>query len=369
MRRRRSEPTRGGWIRVQDEDGKAVVPNWLGRLFWQPDETFDALKRRVYLVVLPFGAFAALVAFVLRESAGIGDAFHRFFLPGLALWFVALTVVQLRQKRPPPLLELASFLGIAGFFAVGAYACAKILLRVPSLPLGIVGGAAAAGIAAAALGVLSVRHTRIYFSMLTLAFGMMIFSIAWKWRAVTGGDDGLVGVPRAPVGLPGLALLDVSTLDRYYYVVLVVAAVATYGLWRLVQSPLGLALRAIRDSESRAAFAGLSVRAYRLVAFVVAGLYAGLAGALLPPLENTVTPPVAHWSTSAEPILATLLGGIHTFAGPIVGAALLVLLKDAIVRVTVHWSIVLGVAVIVLVMGFRGGVASIVGRRLQGRRP
>jgi len=263
---------------------------------------------------------------------------------------------------------LLSF-GQAGFFAVGAYACAKILLRVPSLPLGIVGGAAAAGIAAAALGVLSVRHTRIYFSMLTLAFGMMIFSIAWKWRAVTGGDDGLVGVPRAPVGLPGLALLDVSTLDRYYYVVLVVAAVATYGLWRLVQSPLGLALRAIRDSESRAAFAGLSVRAYRLVAFVVAGLYAGLAGALLPPLENTVTPPVAHWSTSAEPILATLLGGIHTFAGPIVGAALLVLLKDAIVRVTVHWSIVLGVAVIVLVMGFRGGVASIVGRRLQGRRP
>ncbi|HEY8475774.1 MAG TPA: GGDEF domain-containing protein [Chloroflexota bacterium] len=101
---------------MKDEDGKAVVPDWLGRLFWQPDEAFDALKRRVYLVVLPFGAFAALVAFVLRESAGIGDAFHRFLLPGLTLWFVALTVVQLRQKRPPPLLELASFLGIAGFF-------------------------------------------------------------------------------------------------------------------------------------------------------------------------------------------------------------------------------------------------------------
>ncbi|MDR7554287.1 MAG: branched-chain amino acid ABC transporter permease [Armatimonadota bacterium] len=261
---------------------------------------------------------------------------------------------------------LLSF-GQAGFFAVGAYACAKILLRVPSLPLGILGGAAAAGVAAAALGLLSVRHTRIYFSMLTLAFGMMIFSIAWKWRAVTGGDDGLVGVPRAPVGLPGLVLLDVSTLDRYYYVVLVVAAVATYGLWRLVQSPLGLALRAIRDSESRAAFAGISVPAYRLVAFVVAGLYAGLAGALLPPLENTVTPPVAHWSTSAEPILATLLGGIYTFAGPIVGAALLVLLKDVIVRVTVHWSIVLGAAVIVLVMGFRGGVASIVAGRVRAR--
>ncbi|MDR7534096.1 MAG: branched-chain amino acid ABC transporter permease, partial [Armatimonadota bacterium] len=142
-------------------------------------------------------------------------------------------------------------------------------------------------------------------------------------------------------------------------------AAATYGLYRLVRSPLGLALRAIRDSESRAAFAGVAVTAYRLAAFVIAGFYAGLAGALLPPLENTVTPPVAHWSTSAEPILATLLGGIHTFAGPVVGAALLVILKDVIVRFTVHWSIVLGTTVIVLVMGFRGGVASIVARRTQ----
>ena len=313
----------------------------------------------------PLGVSAAVVVLLVLAALPL---VARSYVLYLVMQIAILALFALGFKLLFGYTGLLSF-GQAGFFAVGAYACAKILLRVPSLPLGIVGGAAAAGIAAAALGVLSVRHTRIYFSMLTLAFGMMIFSIAWKWRAVTGGDDGLVGVPRAPVGLPGLALLDVSTLDRYYYVVLVVAAVATYGLWRLVQSPLGLALRAIRDSESRAAFAGLSVRAYRLVAFVVAGLYAGLAGALLPPLENTVTPPVAHWSTSAEPILATLLGGIHTFAGPIVGAALLVLLKDAIVRVTVHWSIVLGVAVIVLVMGFRGGVASIVGRRLQGRRP
>jgi branched-chain amino acid transport system permease protein len=313
----------------------------------------------------PLGASAAVVLLLALAALPL---VARSYVLYLVMQIAILALFALGFNLLFGYTGLLSF-GQAGFFAVGAYACAKILLRVPSLPLGILGGAAAAGIAAAALGVLSVRHTRIYFSMLTLAFGMMIFSVAWKWRAVTGGDDGLVGVPRAPVGLPGLALLDVSTLDRYYYVVLVVAAVATYGLWRLVQSPLGLALRAIRDSESRAAFAGLPVRGYRLVAFVVAGLYAGLAGALLPPLENTVTPPVAHWSTSAEPILATLLGGIHTFAGPIVGAALLVLLKDAIVRVTVHWSIVLGVAVIVLVMGFRGGVASIVGRRLQGRRP
>lgn len=263
---------------------------------------------------------------------------------------------------------LLSF-GQAGFFAVGAYACAKILIWLPSLPLGILGGTIAAAVTALVLGVLSVRHTRIYFSMLTLAFGMMIFSIVWKWRGFTGGDDGLVGIPRAPLAIPGLLSVSVSTMNRYYYVVLAVTLVAIYVLYRVVRSPLGLALRAIRDSEQRAAFAGISVTAYRLIAFTIAGLYAGLAGSLLPPLENTVTPPIAHWSTSAEPVLATLLGGIHAFAGPIIGAALLIILRDIIVRFTLHWSIFLGAAVIVLVMGFRGGIARIADEWLPGRTP
>jgi branched-chain amino acid transport system permease protein len=261
---------------------------------------------------------------------------------------------------------LLSF-GQAGFFAVGAYACAKILLAVPNLALGLVGGVVAAAGAALCLGFLSVRHTRIYFSMLTLAFGMMIYSIAWKWRDFTGGDDGLVGIPRAPVEIPGVVSVGVSTMERYYYVVLVISLLAIWAMYRLVHSPLGLTLQGIRDSETRAACAGVSVRRYRLIAFTIAGVYAGLAGALLPPLENTVTPPIAHWSTSAEPVLATLLGGIHVFAGPIVGALLLFMLKDVIVRFTQYWLIWLGAVVVVLVMGFRGGVVSIVAARLLPR--
>lgn len=254
---------------------------------------------------------------------------------------------------------LLSF-GQAGFYAVGAYVCAKILLITPSLLAGVLAGCVAATVAAVVLGALSVRHTRIYFSMLTLAFGMMIYSIAWKWRDFTGGDDGLVGIPRAPLALPGLFSIDLATIERYYYFVLVVTVLAIWAMYRLVHSPLGLVLRSIRDSEHRATFVGVSVRGCRLIAFTIAGLYAGLAGALLPPLENTVTPVTAHWSTSGDPVLATLLGGIHTFAGPLVGALLLVVIKDIIVRFTVHWSIVLGVTVIVLVMSFRGGVVSIV---------
>src|ERR671919_728030 len=120
---------------------------------------------------------------------------------------------------------LLSF-GQAGFFAMGAYGCAKVLLAVPNLFVGILGGVALAGVAALVLGSLSVRHTRIYFSMLTLAFGMMIFSIAWKWRDFTGGDDGLVGIPRASLKIPGVMSVSVSAIDHYYYVVLVLSLLA-----------------------------------------------------------------------------------------------------------------------------------------------
>jgi branched-chain amino acid transport system permease protein len=263
---------------------------------------------------------------------------------------------------------LLSF-GQAGFYAVGAYACAKFLLLKPSLLFGVLGGVVVAGVAALILGILCIRHTRIYFSMLTLAFGMMIFSIALKWRDFTGGDDGLVGVPRAPLEIPGLLHLSMATMGRYYYFVLVVFLIAVGIAYRLVHSPLGLTFRGIRDSESRMAFTGVPVRTYRLIAFVIAGLYAGLAGALLPPLENTVTPPVAHWTTSADPVLATLLGGIHAFAGPIVGAFLLFMIKDIIVRFTEYWLIWLGLIVVVLVMGCRGGVVSLAKARWLAPRP
>jgi len=280
----------------------------------------------------------------------------------LAIQILILSVFSLGFNLLFGYTGLLSF-GQAGFFGIGAYACAKILLAVPNLFLGLGGGVAAAGVAAVVLGFLSVRHTRIYFSMLTLAFGMMVFSIAWKWRDFTGGDDGLVGIPRAPLEIPGLWSLSVATQERYYYVVLVVSLLAIWAMYRLVHSPLGLTLQAIRDSESRAEFAGVPVRTYRLIAFTIAGLYAGLAGALLTPLENTVTPPIAHWSTSAEPVLATLLGGVHVFGGPIVGAFLFFMLKDIIVRFTQYWLIWLGAIVVALVMGFRGGVASIFVRR------
>jgi branched-chain amino acid transport system permease protein len=250
---------------------------------------------------------------------------------------------------------LLSF-GQAGFFAMGAYVSAKILLIFPSLLAGVIAGLLAGGIAALILGYLCVRHTRIYFSMLTLCFGMMIYSIAWKWRDVTGGDDGLIGIPRAPLQIPGVFSINMESMGHYYYFVLIISLIGIYVLYRIVNSPFGLTLKGIRDSENRVSFAGISIRNYRLLSFTIAGLYAGLAGSMLPPLENTVTPPLAHWTQSAEPVMVTLLGGIHTFSGPIVGSILFYLIKDIIVRYTQYWLIWFGSIVVILVLVFRGGV-------------
>jgi len=249
---------------------------------------------------------------------------------------------------------LLSF-GQAGFFAVGAYVCALILLKAPSLLLGIAGGIVAAGLVALVLGYLSVKLTEIYFSMLTLSFGMMIHSLVWRWRDVTGGDDGLTGIPRAPLQLPGVSI-DLSRLSSYYYFMLVATVLAVWVMHRIVRSPLGLTFQAIRDSAVRAEFVGISIRRFRLWAFVIAGLYAGLAGAMVAPLERTITPTYAHWVASAEPVLAALIGGLYVFAGPIVGAVLFIGIKEIVVRATDHWMLVMGAVVIAIVLGFRGGV-------------
>jgi len=293
---------------------------------------------------------ASLILFLLLLPTFAGKyalyiAIHIFLLSIFALGFNLLLGYT----------GLLSF-GQAGFFAVGAYASAKTLLVIPSLLMGVIAGVLAGGIGALILGYLCVRHTRIYFSMLTLCFGMMIYSLAWKWREVTGGDDGLVGIPRAPFHIPGVLSINMGPMGSYYYFVLAVSLIAIFILYRIVHSPFGLTLKGIRDSENRVAFAGISVRNCRLLSFTIAGLYAGLAGSFLPPLENTVTPPIAHWTQSAEPVLVTLLGGIHTFSGPIVGSVLFYVIKDLIVRFTQYWLIWFGSIVILLVLVFRGGI-------------
>lgn len=251
---------------------------------------------------------------------------------------------------------LLSF-GHAMFFAVGGYASALSLRVYPSLPLAVLLGVVAAAIVGLVIGYFSLRHTDIYFAMLTLAFGMMIYSVIFRWRSVTGGDDGIRGIPRGVLGVPGFGI-DVSNLTRFYYVVLVVSVVSIYLLWRVVGSPAGLTFQGIRDNEGRVAYAGLPVRRLRLTSFTLSAVFSGVAGALWTPLQTNANPIISHWTFSAEPVLATLLGGAHAFAGPIVGAVVLFIAKQYVLAYTQYWLLVLGIIVVVLVLAFRGGVAA-----------
>ncbi len=256
---------------------------------------------------------------------------------------------------------LLSF-GHAAFYATGAYTTG-LLLRgdTASLLPAVLAGALAAAVLAAAIGVFCVRHTHVYFSMLTLAFGMMVYAVVWKWTDVTGGDDGLIGIPRGPLSVGGLRLADLTPLPNYFRFAGLVVVGATYVLYRLSASPFGLVLRGIRENAVRVEFAGVPVRRYVLFAFVLAGLFAGLAGALVAPLEQTVAPASAHWTKSAEPVMATLIGGPFVYAGPIVGAAVYIGLKEVIVRFTTYWLLVFGLGLLAIVLTFRGGLLGALG--------
>ena len=204
---------------------------------------------------------------------------------------------------------LLSF-GHGAFYAAGAYGLGLFSIHVSAHPLlGILVGVAAAAALAAAVGFFSVRSSEVYFSMLTLAFGMMVFALVWNVREITGGDDGLIGIMRRPLTLWGDVALPLARESQFYYLVLALFGGAIWTAHRLRASPFGLVLAGIRENATRVEFAGIPVRRYRLAAFVLSAAFAGLAGALEALLEGNARPFMAHWTHSAEPILVSLLGG------------------------------------------------------------
>jgi branched-chain amino acid transport system permease protein len=250
---------------------------------------------------------------------------------------------------------LLSF-GHAAFYAAGAYGLALFSIHVSTSPLaGIVVGVAAACVLAYIIGFFCVRHTEIYFAMLTLAFGMMVFSLIWNLRSVTGGDDGLVGIVRRPVYL-GLGSIPIAKADHFYFFVLFFFLLAVWLVHRIRNSPFGLILAGIRENDRRIQFAGISLKRYRLAAFVISSTFAGLAGTLATLLNSNTSPFSAHWTHSAEPVLVSLIGGLQTFSGPLVGSLIFVVLREVIERFTENWMLWFGIILLVIIMGFRGGV-------------
>jgi len=252
---------------------------------------------------------------------------------------------------------LLSF-GHSAYFGVGAYAVAFIVkyLKLESMEAFLLGGILASGAVAAIFGLLCVRYTKIFFGILTMALSQVLWSLAFKFFWVTGGSDGL----RVRAGNDKFEFLS----HRYYFYVLAIFVVAVAVMWVIVHSPFGRALQAIRDNETRAEFVGVQVWHYRWVAFLISGMFTGLAGALWVPLNGLTTPDILHWTFSGKMVFFTVLGGFQTFFGPIVGAIIFNYLETYAVGHTVYWQMVLGIVLVVLVLALPAGIVGTVRRLL-----
>ena len=270
---------------------------------------------------------------------------------------------------------LLSF-GHSAYFGIGAYTVALVVQRLGphSMELYILIGLPVVAIASALFGYVCVRHTRIFFGILTLAISQVVYSLALKLYWVTGGSDGL-RVPR-PALL--LGLLNFSGprgfqqfITSYYYYVLAIFVVCVVLMWVVVHSPFGKALQAIRDNEIRARFLGLRVRRFRWISFVVSGTVTGLAGILWVPLNGLTTPDVLYWTFSGEIVFSALLGGFRNFTGPIVGGIVFTYLKTYAVATTEYWQLLLGVVLVTLVLvlptGIVGGLSTLERRLRKGK--
>lgn len=260
---------------------------------------------------------------------------------------------------------LLSF-GQAAFFGVGAYTVGLLATKtalgtLPVLALAIITSA----VAAAAIGFFCIRLSGVHFAMLTLAFGQLLYTVAFKWYGVTGGDNGIQGIPVRPISL-GLFQVNLGSPQAMYYFVLVVVAAAVAFLSRVRSSPFGATLKSIRENSQRAAFLGLNVKLYQWTTFVLAGACTGLAGGLYGLMERSISPEIIFWTKSAEPVLMTIIGGIYSFAGPAIGAAVYIFLNSYIVSWTENWSLVLGLVLLTLVLTLPGGAVGYYNEKTRG---
>lgn len=260
---------------------------------------------------------------------------------------------------------LLSF-GHAALFGIGGYALTLLTTRlgVP-FALALLAGGALGALAAFVFSLFALRASGIFFSLLTLALAQLLYTLAGsKLRALTGGLDGLPGVPR-----PVLFGLDFYANERFY---LFLCAVFLLGLGiaaLLRASPFGMALRAVQANDVRAAQLGLNVQRLRQAAFMISGAYAGVSGGLLASLLFYVSPQMLHWSTSGDIVIMTLLGGKGTLLGPVLGTALFELLKEKLSQVTEHWYGVLGIIFVICTIALPRGLAGLFGTGRKGAAP
>ncbi len=300
---------------------------------------------------IPWALVAVVVALFVPAA---GSRFYTFVANDVAI--LALFAVSLNLLLG--YTGLVSF-GHAAYFGIGAYT-AGILMKKLGVPFVLAFPAAGllAGVFALVFGFFCVRLTKIYFAMLTLAFAQIVWAICFKWNAVTGGEQGMPEIP-----YPDLAWLERlpvvggwRTSDHFYLLTVALVAICLWLLRRIVGSPFGRILTTIRENPERAEFIGVNVRRYELMAFVIAGAFAGLAGGLFGIFNRGLFPDFVYWTKSAEVLIMTILGGMGHFYGPAVGALVLLVLNQQITSYTEYWPFVLGSVLLMLLFAFPGGI-------------
>lgn len=247
--------------------------------------------------------------------------------------------------------------GHSAFFGLGGYVAALALKAQPGVLASLVWPALAAAFAALVIGVFSIRVGGVYFIMLTLAFSQMFYAYAFQ-VAWLGAEDGIIGVPRA-----SLLGVDLANAVNFHLFLVLVFALAGFTLWRVARSPFGHVLQGIHENEGRMDAIGYAVRNYKLLAFVMAGMVAGVAGACYTQLNGSISPDAFFWTTSGEALLMVIIGGTGTLGGAVLGAAAFILLQSLVSSYTERWMLILGVTFILFVLFAPGGLVG----ALRGR--
>jgi branched-chain amino acid transport system permease protein len=297
--------------------------------------------RDLLIAVGVFAVLAVLPLFI--PSKGLSD-----FVVRLSAFAIFATSLNLLVGYA----GMVSF-GHGLFFGLGAYSFALSMQKLQvSIPAAFGLTILISALTALVVGAICVRLKEIYFSFLTLAFQMLLYSIIIAWTPVTGGDQGLTG------GLPRPPFLGIHLAEpRHLYWFCCAVLVLSLGLmWHFAQSPFGYTLRMIRDNPDRAGFLGVTVWRMRLLAFVIAGIFGGIAGMIMSLFVSSAYPDFAYWTISGEGVFMIMLGGISVFFGPLVGAMILLLLNDIVTRFTQHYGLVLGIIILVFALGLRKGV-------------
>ena len=254
--------------------------------------------------------------------------------------------------------------GHAAYFGLGAYGSALVLMHFQQpVPVALLAGALLAGVIALPVGWFSTRATGIYFAMLTLAFAQFLYTVAYKWRDLTGGSDGIAGVPKTALFWGGPSL---ASPHAFYFVVAVAVVISLVACRAVVRSPFGRALGAIRENERRFVSLGRDPRPFKLAVFVIAATFAGLAGALFAPFRGFASPEVMFWVLSGQGLMMVITGGIGTLIGPILGAMVFILIQEILSSYTEHWMIFTGAIFVGMVIFLPGGIVG-TARRLAAR--